>query len=332
MPRLPLNTLPTFRTVARKANLRAAADELHLTHSAISQQIRLLEEQIGFALFERTGRRLSLNAAGAALLPAVESALAQLEQGLRAASATASGDEQRVRLTLLPSFAQRWLLPRIGRWRERNPCIALELESSQQLVDLQREGFHAALRQGKGPWRGLVAERLIDSPRIVMAAPEVAHRVAALPVEALAREPLLGDADQWQQWFALRGLATRLNPVASFNDAGLMLQACEQGLGLALARDLLAADALRDGRLVRLSPQSLPGEGFDTFWLVYPPQWAEWPPLVALKQWLNDELTQSSRELARVPAFTPAAGTATAGPTGSRSRAPSATRARSRAR
>ncbi len=336
MPRLPLNTLPTFRTVARKASLRAAAEELHLTHSAISQQIRLLEEQIGFALFERSGRRLSLNAAGAALLPAVEAALAQLDEGLRAAGATASGDEQRVRLTLLPSFAHRWLLPRIGRWRERNPCIALELETSQQLVDLQREGFHAGLRQGAGPWRGLVAERMIDSPRVALAAPDVARRVAALPVEALSREPLLGDADQWQQWFALRGLATRVNPVASFNDAGLMLQACEQGLGLALARDLLAADALRDGRLMRLSPLSLPGEGFDTFWLVYPPQWAEWPPLRALKGWLSDELAQSARELARVPSLdpslSPAAGTATAGPTGSRSLARSATRARSRGR
>ena len=299
MARLPLNTLPTFRTVARLGNLRAAADELHLTHSAISQQIKLLEEQIGFALFDRGGRRISLNAAGAALLPAVEAALAQLDEGLRAATATASGDEQRVRLTLLPSFAQRWLLPRIGRWRERNPCIALELDASQAVVDLQREGFHAALRQGAGVWRGLQSERLIDSPRVALAAPQVARRVANLSLEALAREPLLGDADQWQQWFALRGLITRVNPVASFNDAGLMLQASEQGLGLALARDLLAADALRDGRLLRLSPLTLPGEGFDTFWLVYPPQWADWPPLLALKAWLRDELDRSAQELAQ---------------------------------
>jgi LysR family glycine cleavage system transcriptional activator len=141
---------------------------------------------------------------------------------------------------------------------------------------------------------------------------------------------LLGDADQWQQWFALRGLNTRVNPVASFNDAGLMLQASEQGLGLALARTLLAADALRDGRLLRLSPLTLPGEGFDTFWLVYLPQWAEWPPLLALKAWLRDELEQSALELAQ--SFSAEAGTAPAGSTESRSPAPSAIRARSRAR
>ena len=77
------------------------------------------------------------------------------------------------------------------------------------------------------------------------------------------------------------------------------MQASEQGLGLALARDLLAADALRDGRLLRLSPLTLPGEGFDTFWLVYPPQWADWPPLLALKAWLRDELDRSAQELAQ---------------------------------
>jgi LysR family glycine cleavage system transcriptional activator len=335
MARLPLHTLPTFRTVARRQNLRAAADELHLTHSAIGQQIRLLEEQIGFALFDRVGRRLSLNPAGAALLAAVEPALAQIDEGLRAAAATAAGEEQRIRLTLLPSFAQRWLLPRMGRWRARHPCIAIELDASQRVIDLQREGFHAALRQGAGPWRGLQAEQLIQSPRIAVAAPEVARRVAALDLPALAGEPLLGDADQWQQWFALRGHAARVNPVASFNDAGLMLQATEQGLGLALARDLLAADALREGRLVRLSPLALPGEGSDTFWFVHPPGLADWPPLQALKAWLHDELAQSALELLQPvpgPEIKPsAAGTATAGPTGSRSRAGSATRARSRA-
>ncbi|MES1265780.1 MAG: LysR family transcriptional regulator, partial [Variovorax sp.] len=148
--RLPLQTLPTFRVVARLANLRAAADELHLTHSAVSQQIKLLEEQLGFQLFDRPGRRVVLNAAGVALLNAVEPALAQLDDGMRAAEAAASGAEHRLRVTLLPSFAQRWWMPRMASWRERHPDIAIEVHTSQQVVDLQREGFHAALRQGNG--------------------------------------------------------------------------------------------------------------------------------------------------------------------------------------
>src|SRR5256885_13324325 len=150
--RLPLNSLTAFRSVAELQNLRAAADVLHLTHSAVSQQIRGLEEQLGFKLFERRGRRVVINAAGEALLRSVQAALAQLDDGVQAAAAAASGTAQRIRVTAVPSFAQRWLLPRIGRWREQHPQLALEIDASQQIVDLQREGFHAAIRQGRGPW------------------------------------------------------------------------------------------------------------------------------------------------------------------------------------
>src|SRR6478609_4475536 len=109
-PRLPLNTLTAFRAVAELENLRAAAEALHLTHSAVSQQIRGLEEQLGFALFDRRGRRVVLNAAGQALLRSVQSALALLEDGVQAAAAAAAGGAaQRLRVTVLPSFANRWL-------------------------------------------------------------------------------------------------------------------------------------------------------------------------------------------------------------------------------
>lgn len=307
--RLPLHTLPTFRAVARRANLRAAAEELHLTHSAVSQQIRLLEEQIGFEVFDRRGRRVVLNAAGAALLRAVEPALAQLDDGLRAAAAAAGNADQRIRITLLSSFAQRWLLPRMGLWRERHPDIGLELHTSQNIVDLERDGFHAALRQGAGHWRGLRALCLTDSPLIVMGSPDAAHRLAGCAPAALADEPLLGSTALWQRWFALSGVRARINPVAAFNDAGLMLQAAEQGLGLVLAREILAADALRDGRLMRLSDTAMHEEVAEAYWLVYPPGLEDWPPLAALRSWLFDELAVSQRGLKRAGPKAAAAGT-----------------------
>jgi LysR family glycine cleavage system transcriptional activator len=303
--RLPLQTLPTFRVVARLANLRAAADELHLTHSAVSQQIKLLEEQLGFQLFDRPGRRVVLNAAGMALLNAVEPALAQLDDGMRAAEAAASGAEHRLRVTLLPSFAQRWWMPRMASWRERHPDIAIEVHTSQQVVDLQREGFHAALRQGNGDWRGLDAERLLDSPLIAVGSPNAARRLLGRRPEALADEPLLGDAPVWEAWLALSGVRCRVNPVASFNDAGMMLQAAEQDLGLALARELLVADALRDGRLMRLSPIELVKDQAYALWFVHPTNLRDWPPLQALRTWVLDELTRSQRELRGVPANKP---------------------------
>ncbi len=299
MARIPLHTLPAFRTVAQLANLRAAAEELHLTHSAVSQQIRNLEEQLGFELFERRGRRVVLNPAGEALLRSVEPALAQIDDGVQAAAAAASGSAQRLRITTLPSFAQRWLLPRMGRWRERHPQLALEIDASQQVVDLQREGFHAAVRQGLGPWPGMVAERLFNQPMplILVGSPAAARRLLGAQPEAIAREPLLGDSELWDKWFAAAGLRTHVVPVASFNDAGLMLQAAEQNLGLAIARELLSADALCDGRLVRLSPVEIVLEQAFPYHLVYPTALKDWPPLTMLRQWLNDELEMSRATL-----------------------------------
>jgi LysR family transcriptional regulator, glycine cleavage system transcriptional activator len=309
--RLPLQTLPAFRAVARLANLRAAAEELHLTHSAVSQQIKLLEAQLGFVLFDRPGRRIALNAAGKALLDAIEPALRQVDDGMRAAAAAASGAQHRLRVTLLPSFAQRWWLPRMAGWREKHPDIAVELHTSQQIVDLPREGFHAALRQGSGQWRGLDAERLIDSPLIAVASPQAARRLLGRDAGALLHEPLLGDASTWESWFALAGVHGRVNPVAIFNDAGLMLQAAEQDLGVALARELLVADALRDGRLMRVSTIALKKDQAYALWFAYPSGLQSWEPLCALREWLLDELRRSEEGLRALDAAAqpPARGT-----------------------
>ena len=299
MARLPLNFLPTFVAVAQSRTLRSAADSLHLTHSAVSQQIGELESRLGFALFDRRGRRVFLNAAGQALLRHVAPALARVDDGVQAAAAAAQGAAQGLRVTMLPSFAQRWFLPRLGRWRGRHPDIAIEIEASANIVDLQREGFHAAIRTGPGPWPGLVVERLYESPTplIAVAAPAVAQRLREGPPAALAREPLLGEADVWEAWFAAAGVRTRATTVASFNDIGLMLQATEQGLGLAVVRELLAADALSDGRLGRLFDISVVLDGVQPYSLAYPPALADWPPLVALRDWVREEFDASLRML-----------------------------------
>ena len=317
-PRLPLNTLGAFRAVAELQNLRAAADVLHLTHSAVSQQIRGLEEQLGFALFERRGRRVALNAAGQALLRSVQGALSLLDDGVQAAAAAAGGEAQRLRVTVLPSFANRWLLPRIGRWREQHPGLPLEIDASIRAVDLAREGFHAAVRQGTGPWAGLQSERLFEQPPIiVVGSASAARRLLGAQPEALAREPLLGDSELWQDWFAAAGVRTNVRTVAVFNDAGLMLQAAEQNLGLGLSREILAADALCEGRLVRLSPVTITHPEAEPYHLVYPPGLREWPPLVSFRAWLYDELDRSEKELRRAMRERAAASGGRAGAAGS---------------
>ena len=172
------------------------------------------------------------------------------------------------------------------------------METSQQVVDLLRDGFHAALRFGRGPWGG----RIRTAIRCAAAAhragiPETARALPDHTPETLAGQPLLGERDVWQHWFNSAGLRIPVNPVATFNDAGMMLQAAEQGLGIALGRELLAADALCAGRLVQLSTVRVQYEQAQTYHLVYRPSLRDWPPLVALKQWLRDELELSRKSL-----------------------------------
>jgi LysR family glycine cleavage system transcriptional activator len=295
MARITLNALPTFVAVARHQNLRVAAETLHLTHSAVSQQIAGLEERLGFQLFDRRGRRVVLNAAGEALMRDVAPALDRIHEGVQAATVAASGTQQALRVTMISSFAQRWFLPRMGSWRAQNPDIQIELDASNEVKDLQREGFHAALRTGEGPWPGLVSERLYDGPTpfVAVGSPGFAARVAGKALDAVAREPLLGDRDLWKRWFRAAGVEANPVPVAMFNDLSLMLQATEQDLGFAVVREMFAADALRQGRLVKLSDTSFIHEGASSHHLVYPPALKDWPPLRALRAWLRAELEAS---------------------------------------
>ena len=299
MSKIPLHVLPTFVAAAQLQNLRLAAAQLHLTHSAVSQQIAGLEERLGFQVFDRVGRGIVLNAAGQALLRSVEPALERIQEGVHAATVASCGDGQPLRVTMLPSFAQRWFLPRIGSWREQHPDIPLEIDASIATVDLVREGFHAGLRTGSGPWPGLVVERLYEGPTpfIAVGSPDAARRLAGQPLAAVARESLLGDPDLWTRWFNAVGVAARPAPVATFNDLSQMLQATEQGLGLAVVRELFAADALRTGRLAKLSDVSFIHEGASSHKLVYPTGLQDWEPLKALRAWLRAELEASLREL-----------------------------------
>ncbi len=302
MARIPLQFLPAFQAAAEFQNLRAAATQLHLTPSAISQQIRALEEQLGFALFERQGRKVVLNRAGEIFLRSVRLALRELDTGLQAAAAGVDGGDQVLRLTVIPSLAQCWLLPRIGRWRDAHPAIRLEIKATQQTVDLFRDGIHVGIRAGAGHWPGLVSERLFDleAPLIVIGSRKAARRLAGCGADAIARESLLGDPVLWQRWFDAAGVTGVCQTVANFTDTGLMLQAAEQDLGLALARGLYTVDALRDARLFQLSDIAIPYDVTQRYFLVYPPSLAEWAPLLHLRAWLAHELQLSSKLLAQL--------------------------------
>lgn len=309
-PRVPLQTLAVFRAAAHLQNLRAVAAELHLTHSAVSQQIRLLEERLGHPLFDRVGRRIRLNAAGEALRIGVDDALARIDAASQAAIAIASGEAERLRVTLLPSMAHTWLLPRMVQWRERHPAITVELHTSQEVIDVPRRGFHLAIRQGLGSWPGLESELLADAPTYLYAAPVVAVRLIDAPLAVLAAEPLLGSPTLWEGWFREGGLVVSASPIATFNDASLMLAAAELGLGITIASAVLAADAECEGRLVRLSDRPVPAalirphpRASSQYHLAWPAPLRDWAPLVTLRQWLHEEMARTLGRQASLPSL-----------------------------
>jgi LysR family transcriptional regulator, glycine cleavage system transcriptional activator len=295
--RLSLHFLPAFVAVAKAGNLRIAAQQLHLTHSAVSQQLRQLEQDIGVPLFDRPGRSIVLNPAGAALLAQIEPALAQIQQGAQDALAATQHQVQTLNISVLPSFAQRWLLPRMNDWRAQYPEYVIELHASQQVVDLAHGEFHAAIRQGDGKWPGLQAQALFDSPWVAVGCPQAARRLMNTALPNWLDEAILGNPQRWQLWFAAQGVKCTPRPVATFNDAGLMLQAAEQDMGIALTRELFVADALVSGSLLLLSPVRLDIAHERSFWLVHRPQLEGHPALEAFRAWIGAQLKQAHAKL-----------------------------------
>jgi LysR family glycine cleavage system transcriptional activator len=295
-----LRYLPAFKAAAELGNLRAAASVLHVTPSAISQQLARLEEQLGFVVFEREGRKVVLNEAGTLLLRRVQAGLKEIDEGVQEAATVANARaDVVVRISVVPSLAQRWLLPRIGRWRAAHPGIGLEIEATRQAVDLPREGVHAGIRAGGGAWPGLVAEPLtaLDLPLVPVGCRNAAQRLAGRGPEALADEALLGDPLLWQRWFERAGVPATVKSAATFAETGLMLQAAEQDIGLVLARGLYTVDALQEGRLVRLSDVDVALDDAQRFFFVYPTGLRDWPPLAQLREWLHEEIAASAAGL-----------------------------------
>ncbi len=284
--RLPLHVLPTFVIAARLENLRATAQQVHLTHGAVSQQIQLLEQAVGYPLFERRGRGVRLNAAGKEMLAAVEPALQALQQGVaRARRAAAS---QTLRISVLPSFAHYWLLPRLPAFHEACADIALDIDASLTLQDLSQRGFDAAIRIGNGQWAGLQAQRIASGDVLPVASPDMALQWETA-FENGGDVPLLEhDVSPWRAWFNTQGRSLCGRQQALFNDAGLLIRAAEQGFGIALAKKLLVQDAIAAGRLVALAAPCRLSD--DDVYLVWPQTAGLTPSVLRLLQWLQQQL------------------------------------------
>lgn len=249
-----LNYLIAFEASARLGSFRAAAEEMHLTQGAIAQQIRALEAELGCPLFERQARGLGITPAGLEYVNRVRLALGVIEEASRElVGAQDAAAANQLTLSTTPSFASRWLIPRLPRLAELHPQIALMIDASNALRPLHGPGHvDLAIRWGKPPFADGRARLLLHGALVPVCAPRLLERHPLSELAALAELPLLSDSHtSWHAWFEAfaNGQQPRLSGTA-FSQTSLALDAAEQGLGVALVPRPLVETALNNGTLV----------------------------------------------------------------------------------
>jgi LysR family glycine cleavage system transcriptional activator len=303
----PMAALRAFEATARLGSQSRAAQALHVTHGAVSHQIAALEQDLGVTLIERAGRGIRLTDQGERFATRVRSALAELSEALRELADRANPG--RLRVSMIPSFAARWLLPRVGRFVAAHPDIDLDIHASNALVDFRRDDIDVAIRYGSGHYPGLATRHLLDDEYLVVCSPRIAGGVPKQPGDLRRYILLRSDNEFWQPWFAAAGLdwpEPERGPI--FNDTSHAMQAAIEGQGIALVRTSLLGNDLRNGVLVCPFPIYLPSPHH--YYLVCPPRIAAMPKFVALSDWLEAEIAadpnrtpRSTTAVARTPAL-----------------------------
>ncbi|WNG32604.1 transcriptional regulator GcvA [Archangium violaceum] len=289
----PLGALRAFEAGARHLSFTRAAAELCVTQAAISHQVRQLEDWLGVSLFERRGHALRLTAKGAAYLRELTPAFERMSE---ATTRLYEREQGPLRITVLPSFASCWLVPRLEGFRRLHPDIELHLTSSAELWDFLDDRFDLGIRSGLGRWTGLKAYQLADEALSPVCSPSLAKKLRS-PSD-LRKVRLLHDTpkDGWRRWLdgaGVDGVDAEAGP--AFNDAGLVLQAAVHGHGVALGRLLLASDDLKAGRLVQPFAKALPNDF--SYWLVHPRPLTERRDVAAFRTWLLSEVKSASTDL-----------------------------------
>jgi LysR family glycine cleavage system transcriptional activator len=283
----PFQALRALEAACRHQSYSAAAAELFVTHGAISQQIRRLEEEFGQTLFDRIGHRMVPTPAAQALAAKVAEALTLLREGVDALDG--GGEGQILVISVLPSFARFWLAPRFPKIAKAFPELRLDIRTERKVVDLDRDGVDLGVRAGSGVWPPYKAEPLTQMAVFPVCTPELAAELNLNGPEDLARAPLIDGADTyWNDWLPGAAVARRGPPSSLYDDAGLVMDAALQGQGVALGRDLMVRPELKAGRLVRLfEPMQTAGSNYYAVWSPRTRKRALVEPFVA---WLKREM------------------------------------------
>ncbi|NMM38737.1 MAG: transcriptional regulator GcvA [Glaciimonas sp.] len=281
------SALRAFESAARHNSFSRAALELHLTHGAVGHQVRALEASLGVQLFTRVGRGLALTPEGRMLAERVRAAWLDIAAAAQDISRRANAGQ--LTISVLPSFAARWLVPRLGRFIEQNPDLQLVVQTGSQLVDFSREAVDVGLRMGNGNWPDLWCERLFGDVYFPVCSP--AFNQGKLPEkysELTGLHLLNSIGEPWMPWFVAAGLDMSEPRSVTYGDLHSLLQAAKEGQGIALARQTMVADDLQRGALVRLFSLSIPSPV--EYYLVCPPALARTGKVQRFRAWLREEI------------------------------------------
>jgi LysR family glycine cleavage system transcriptional activator len=290
----PLNALRAFEAAARHLNFSRAADELSVTPGAVSQQIQNLEDYVGVTLFKRTPKGLLLTDPAQIALPALREAFDRLAEA--ASMLTAAVDGRRLTVSVAPSFAAKWLVPRLGKFEALHPQVDVWVSAGMELVDFNSGEIDIAIRYGAGRYPGLEVIRLMQETVMAVASPELLAEQPLNELGDLARHVLLHDGSpdaddscpDWTMWLAarnVRGVDGARGP--RFNQSSLVIEAAVGGRGVALAKRTLAQADLDAGRLV--APFQIATAVDFAYYVVHPRAKGRLPQVKAFVSWLTAE-------------------------------------------
>ena len=292
----PLNALPDFEAAARYLSFTKAAEELHVTHGAVSRQVKSLEDYLGLSLFRRLNRALRLTDEGQAYARSVREILdllAEATQRLRT-SREASG----LTVSTTYSFTSGWLVPRLGRFRALHPEIDVRLLANDEVMDFAQDNVDLAIRYGRGQYPGLAAERLMGDDYAPVASPALLKGRYPLKKPADLRHHVLlheeGTEVDWRMWLAaagVEGVDASRGPI--FSHSTMATQAAIRGEGVTLGRTAIIEEELAAGQLVRLFDLRLKAEM--AYYIVCPLRALERPKVRAFCDWLLAEARSIAR-------------------------------------
>jgi len=297
----PISCLRAFSRAARTLSFKRAAEELHVSPSALSRQIQALEEHLGVRLFRRLNPGLALTDEGRRYLDAADAALSRLE----AAQELFAPHPRALRVSALESFSESWLVPNLPDFERAHPEVEIELEATLRYADFARDVVDVAIRFGRGPWQGLHGEPIVDLDFFPVCSPGLAAGDPPLRLAAdLARHTLIHVAQTpaaWAAWLAAAGvpaLAARRN--VTYDHVSIALAAAELGQGVALSMPILCAQRLREKRLCRPFRETVRSDA--TYHFVCRPESLADPRVTALRDWLVERLARADAQNASADA------------------------------